>query len=87
MRIPTVTLKNKKGETIVVNASDYAEGSIPGINLNSGWSLVKEAGGTDEGHTAAKENRAVVEKQAAKAEELEAKAKKAPAKRTRKASK
>lgn len=71
MRIPTVTVRNKEtGETLVVNETDYATGSLPSnpdIRLGSPeWERVNESS-QDEAGTAAAVADAVASAEAARA--------------------
>lgn len=76
MRVPTITVRHTDGRTMVVNESDYALGSIPGVHIGSDWTRISETHGdanVDEAVKAAKDQRNMVEAQALKAPALEAK--------------
>jgi len=78
MRVPTVKIKHPKHGVMIVNESDWALGSIPGVNLGSDWTRIGEKhGDKDEAKAvkAAKDQRKLVDAAAKNAENIEKRAK------------
>lgn len=75
MRVPTVTLKNKKtGQVIIVNEADWAENALPNgiVMSNADWERVSETRGDgEEAEQQAADTAAVVKAQAAKTGEAD----------------
>ena len=83
MRVPTVKIKHPKRGTMIVNETDWALGSIPGVDLGSDWTRVGERTGDGDAAVAeAKNQRKIVEAQRVVAERVQ---KLAKGKETRKA--
>lgn len=62
--VPTVTIRNSKGDEAVVNAFDYANGlgACRSVIFGGDWQKVSESHkGGDEGHQASKEHTLMVE--------------------------
>lgn len=60
--VPTVTLRNRSsGRTMIVNETDYALGSIPGVRLGGDWERIGETRGTDAGAQIARDARGLAQ--------------------------
>ena len=81
MRIPTVKVKCRRtGKISVINESDWALGSVPGVSM-AGWDRIGEQRGdvdADNAIAAALKQRELVEKQIPKGAALDAKSKSKP---------
>lgn len=76
MRVPTVKIKHPKHGIMIVNESDWALGSIPGVNLGSDWTRIGEKHGDgDKAVKEAKKQRELVEATRKNAENIEKRAK------------